>query len=222
MVNFLKGVCETIPTLQAEINSLKNVIAQNSQHSNSSSLVIDHQESPSHVPPATSAPYEEVERSRSVIISGVLESQSAISSQRALHDFSIVRELMDHLYIDANPVAIYRLGVPQNGRNRLIKLVLPASYFARTMLHRASWLRNFRVSGLFLRPSLPKQERDRRRNERLARKKPQNSSASSQFRSQPMSVSPAFHANAASVNAAPTSANHVDCPSTTIAMPLNV
>lgn len=204
MVNFLKGVCETIPTLQAEINSLKNVIAQNFQHSNSSSLVIDNQESPSHVPPATSnsvpatsAPYKEV--------------------------FSIVRELMDHLYIDdANPVAIYRLGVPQNGRNRLIKLVLPASYFARTMLHRASWLRNFRVSGLFLRPSLPKQERDRRRNERLARKKPQNSSASSQFRSQPMSVSPAFHANAASANAAPTSANHVDCPSTTIAMPLNV
>ncbi|KAK6049299.1 hypothetical protein COOONC_13196 [Cooperia oncophora] len=57
------------------------------------------------------------------------------------------------------PVSVYRLGRFDKKHPRLLKV-----------LRRAPRLKHFRVSGLFIRPSLPKSERDRLRNERVARR----------------------------------------------------
>lgn len=90
----------------------------------------------------------------------------AYSSARVIHDHNAVREIMDFLEIDCSTVAVYRLGRFDPNRSRSIKVVLPASFFARLMLRRASRLRHFRVRGLFIRRSFSKEELERRRAER--------------------------------------------------------
>ena len=69
------------------------------------------------------------------------------------------------------PISTYRMGKPNNSYDRLLKVVFPSSFFANLTLRRAPRLRNFPFkSGVFIRPSLSKEERDRlraRRDERL-------------------------------------------------------
>ncbi|KAL6743823.1 hypothetical protein Aduo_016818 [Ancylostoma duodenale] len=61
------------------------------------------------------------------------------------------------------------MGRINSNRPRLLKVILPSSYFTTLTLRRAPKLRSFSVQGIFIRPSLPKSERDRLRGLRLSR-----------------------------------------------------
>lgn len=62
------------------------------------------------------------------------------------------------------------MGIPGQGRPRLVKVVLPASRFQREAVRRAPRLRFFPPQkGIYLRPSLTKEERDRWREARLTK-----------------------------------------------------
>lgn len=68
---------------------------------------------------------------------------------------------MDYLSIECPTLAIYRLGRAIPYRRRLVKAVLPFSFHARQMLSRTCRLAHFHPAKVFLRPSLPKSERER-------------------------------------------------------------
>ncbi|KAK6030367.1 hypothetical protein OSTOST_03505, partial [Ostertagia ostertagi] len=112
--------------------------------------------SPKPIVPVISS-FEEVERRRSVIVSGVSESLDPVSSSRVMHDYHAVRDIMNFLSIDCSTISLFSL----------------SSFFAKLLLRRAPRLKHYRHSGVFLRPSLPKEERERLRTERLARRNSQ-------------------------------------------------
>ncbi|KAL6726907.1 hypothetical protein Aduo_008835 [Ancylostoma duodenale] len=104
---------------------------------------------------------EESECKRSVVIHGMYESYSPVPTLRALHDRQCVHQLLDHLNIPCIPVSVFRLGCPNPNKPRLLKVVFPSSYFARTMVRRGPNLRSFAVRGIFIRHSVPRAERER-------------------------------------------------------------
>ncbi|EYC45600.1 hypothetical protein Y032_0422g1192 [Ancylostoma ceylanicum] len=110
-------------------------------------------------PPARS--FEEIERARSIVIARIPESKSELSSARMHHDYDCIRDIMDFLAIDCSTIAVYRMGRFNVNHPRLLKIILPASFYAKQVLRRAPRLRFFKVKGLYIRPSLPKAERDR-------------------------------------------------------------
>lgn len=169
MLEHCRELAQSIDGLKAEIASLRN-ISQPVSSPNLDSSPVFVSDNPSAqtrhpVPPSTPS-YEEIERRRSIVISGLIESQARVASERVLHDYYAAREIMDHLSIDCPIVAVYRLGRPKSNAPRLVKLVLPSSFFASQMIRRAPHMRYFKVPRLYLRPSLTKQERERRRDER--------------------------------------------------------
>ncbi|KIH66059.1 hypothetical protein ANCDUO_03611 [Ancylostoma duodenale] len=136
----------------------------------------------SDVPPSSSTPnpssvlnsssstptesFGETERKRSVVIAGKVESKDSLALNRVLHDHLCVKEISDFWNVDCSAISAYRLGRYNANHPRLIKVVLPASYYARLLLRRAHRLKYSKVSGHYVRPSLPKAKRDRQRAER--------------------------------------------------------
>uniref|UniRef100_A0A7I4YG34 Transposase_22 domain-containing protein n=1 Tax=Haemonchus contortus TaxID=6289 RepID=A0A7I4YG34_HAECO len=120
------------------------------------------------VPASTEAglPYQEVERLRSVVISGVPEEKNQSTRRRLSYDYASVCNILDFLGIECNPMCVYRLGRPQIGKDRLLKVVLPSRVFQRLAVERASRLRYFTGKGIYLRESLTPEQRRRRREER--------------------------------------------------------
>ncbi|EYC02055.1 hypothetical protein Y032_0102g3458 [Ancylostoma ceylanicum] len=115
---------------------------------------------------------EETERKRSIVIAGIAECEANLSSTKVIYDNNCVRRILDHLSIQCHPVAVYRMGRINSNRPRLLKVVLPSSYYSSLTLRRAPKLKSFSVRGIFIRPSLPKCERDRLRGLRLSRSSP--------------------------------------------------
>lgn len=64
-------------------------------------------------------------------------------------------------------MAVYRLGHPFAGHNRLLKVVLPVSCFQKLAVMRAPWLRYFLDGGVLLRQSVTLEKMKRRREERI-------------------------------------------------------
>lgn len=120
------------------------------------------------VPEKSPLSYEEVERLRSVIIGGVPELKSSNTRERVSYDFQSSCNVLDFLGVECNPVSVYRLGRPDQGHNRLLKVVLPARVFQRLAVIRAPRLRFFPGGSVFLRKSLTPEQRKRRREERNA------------------------------------------------------
>lgn len=112
----------------------------------------------------------EFERRRSIVLSGIPESSASSSIERASHDTKLVHSVLDFLNIECIPCSVYRMGRPDCNRSRLIKVLLPSSKFQEVAVRRAPRLRSFFHKGVYLRPSLTKEERERRRGERLAKK----------------------------------------------------
>ncbi|KAL3073987.1 hypothetical protein niasHS_006244 [Heterodera schachtii] len=82
----------------------------------------------------------EIERRRSVVITGLPENQSETPSARAISDNNAVTGFLDQLGVETRSVVCYRMGWynkvrATNGACRPIKVVLPASSFQRTCLH---------------------------------------------------------------------------------------
>lgn len=113
------------------------------------------------------ASYEERERTRSIVISGLPESQSHTAFNRIVHDFSSTQHILDFLNVDCLPTTVYRMGKPNPSRPRLLKVILPCSRFQKTVLKLAPRLRFFSQKGIYIRPSLTFEERKLRREEHL-------------------------------------------------------
>lgn len=107
---------------------------------------------------------------RLIVLSNLPESPDNRASVRISHDLSCVRQLPDYLNIECFPTAVYRMGKPDQNRPRLIKVVLLASKFQEEAVRRAPRLRFFPLcKSIYLRPSLSREEKDRKREERVAR-----------------------------------------------------
>ncbi|KAL6726915.1 hypothetical protein Aduo_008843 [Ancylostoma duodenale] len=109
----------------------------------------------------------ETEGLRSTLIAGISERKSSFLKQELEYDYSNVMNVLFHLDIQCYPVAIYRLGRPKEGVNRLLKVVLPTTFFQPLAVQRAFWLSSFPKKGIFLRESLTASERERRKKARL-------------------------------------------------------
>ncbi|KAL6723803.1 hypothetical protein Aduo_018770 [Ancylostoma duodenale] len=79
-------------------------------------------------PPSSVDPHE-FERSRSVIISGIPELRTDNIARKLKYDYESVLNVIHHLKLECFPTAVYRLGRPEVGRNRLLKVIFPASRF---------------------------------------------------------------------------------------------
>ncbi|KAL6738118.1 hypothetical protein Aduo_011701 [Ancylostoma duodenale] len=128
--------------------------------------------SPNDVSLVSSCKCEEKERLRSVVVSGIVGCNDANAQNRINYDSDCIRKILHFLNVECAPVSFYRMGKPSKPNTkfpRLLKIVLPSSFFRNDLLRRAPRLKSFPVSGIFIRPSLPKEERERLRALRLAR-----------------------------------------------------
>ncbi|EPB72886.1 hypothetical protein ANCCEY_08022 [Ancylostoma ceylanicum] len=120
-------------------------------------------------PPRISSPasnyeaVEEKERLRSVVVFGIRESNEPSATARISHDLPCVKTIFNFLNVECMPVTIYRLGKPGQHLPRLLKIVMPSRYFQRVLLKRAPQLRFFPEKGIYIRPSLTKEEREQLR-----------------------------------------------------------
>ncbi|EYC42576.1 hypothetical protein Y032_0526g2944 [Ancylostoma ceylanicum] len=112
----------------------------------------------------------ELERQRSIVISGIPESNSSAPIERSYYDLQCVNSILNHLDVECIPCSVYRMGRYNATRGRLVKVVLPTTKFQQLAVKRASRLRSFSHKGVYLRPSLTKEERDRMRDARLAKR----------------------------------------------------
>ncbi|KAK6030381.1 hypothetical protein OSTOST_03491 [Ostertagia ostertagi] len=115
-------------------------------------------------------PFHEIERLRSIVIGGIAESISTKLRDRLSEDFHSVFSVFDYLGVKCTPVTVYRMGKNLQDRSRLLEVVL-SSRFQRMILRRAPRLRYLPQRGIFLRQSLTKGERERRRALRHGSKK---------------------------------------------------
>ena len=117
-----------------------------------------------------SPPPEDSEMPCSVVISGIRESTAPSSFERVNHDYICVNSILDFLGVECFPRSLYRMGRPSSTHYRLLKVVLPCSRSQRELLKHAPRLRFFSEKGIYIRPSLPLQERIRLREKRLKAK----------------------------------------------------
>lgn len=118
----------------------------------------------------TPSPEPDSELKRSIVLSNIPESPSSSAAAKIAHDCTCVRQILDFLDVECMPTAVYRMGKPGQSRPRLVKVVLPTSRFQSEAVKRAPRLRFFPPQkGIYLRPSLSKEERERRREDRLTR-----------------------------------------------------
>ncbi|WKX95609.1 hypothetical protein Q1695_012233 [Nippostrongylus brasiliensis] len=92
----------------------------------------------------------EVERRRSLILRGVPEQKALHIRNRIMYDYQSVINVLHFLNVDCLPLAVYRLGKPRAGYNRLLKIVLPCSRFQKMVLQRSPRLRPFPGEGTVL------------------------------------------------------------------------
>lgn len=116
--------------------------------------------------PPTSDQAEEKERKRSIVIAGLPET-SGKPSKRAADDKKNLVELFDELNVETEMVAAYRMGRPTDAdgkakpRPRLVKVVLANSHQQQRVLRYCGALKKSTAfKGVFVRPSLTKEERE--------------------------------------------------------------
>ncbi|KAK6029920.1 endonuclease/exonuclease/phosphatase family protein, partial [Ostertagia ostertagi] len=120
---------------------------------------------------------ESKEFARSLVIIGVPESSDFLVSNRLSHDWNCIRVLFNYLQIECIPLSVYRMGRPSPHRPRLLKVVLPSTKFRDEALRRAHKLKYSQFKGTYIRPSLPKAEREKLRLSNNLGHSPKNSSS---------------------------------------------
>lgn len=102
---------------------------------------------------------EEHLRLRSAVISGVTECDPSMpTSQRAWQDYETVSSILSTLKVEAVPVTVYRMGKAEQGKPRLLKVVLPTRGHLLTALKNSKSL-NSRVTHVNIRPSYTAEQR---------------------------------------------------------------
>lgn len=109
---------------------------------------------------------EEKERLRSLVIGGLPETNGNAAQRRASNK-NMVTEILDSLDVEAEAVCVYRMGKMENGRSRLLKVVMPSSGIQREVLKKSKEARGHsfhqnrgnnsifqKFTNLFIRPSL--------------------------------------------------------------------
>ncbi|KAK6018564.1 hypothetical protein OSTOST_15843, partial [Ostertagia ostertagi] len=114
------------------------------------------------------SPEVDTDLKRSIVVAGVPESQLPGSADRVRHDLHCVSTLLNFLDVECLPCHVFRMGVKSSSQPRLLKVVLPSGRFQRQVIKRAPRLRFFPHGRVFVRPSLTKEERTRRREVRQA------------------------------------------------------
>ncbi|VDO34793.1 unnamed protein product [Haemonchus placei] len=170
---------EQMDSMRKWIGSLVDENAKLKAENEKLKKMIDHHKSPhnsSFVDVLDSQPFHTLNisdddpKKRSIVIIGLPESNCGSAIDRANYDFQSVNAVLNHLEIECIPCTVYRMGRPNRDRPRLIKVVLPTSRFQQMAVRRAPRLRSSENKGIFLRPSLTREERAQLREARLAKK----------------------------------------------------
>ncbi|KAK6019291.1 hypothetical protein OSTOST_15079, partial [Ostertagia ostertagi] len=98
--------------------------------------------------------------SRSIVVSGVPEGQSPNSVDRAQHDLHCVLALLNFLGVECLPPLVFRMGVRNSSRPRLLKVILPNDRFQKEVIRLAPRLRFFPLIRSTSGPSLDFRERN--------------------------------------------------------------
>ncbi|PIC30368.1 hypothetical protein B9Z55_021629 [Caenorhabditis nigoni] len=105
---------------------------------------------------------EKKERLRSVVMLNVPELNSHFELEKNKCDLISVNLIIQYLNIGVQPMAVYRLGRQrQDGRPRLLKVVMPNSMSQRELLNRAPKLKTFNTNGhppVYVRKSMSREE----------------------------------------------------------------
>lgn len=105
-------------------------------------------------------PAEAKERARAIVVVGLPETEGKPSVRQAGDKAKLI-DLFDELDTEATIVATYRMGVKNDGKPRLTKVILGTSGQQHGVIGAAKKLKNtVKFKGVFLRPSMTKEERD--------------------------------------------------------------
>ncbi|KAL3099311.1 hypothetical protein niasHT_027213 [Heterodera trifolii] len=128
--------------------------------------------------PITAALAEQ-ERQRTLVFIGLPESNAARPSERVQEDREATTKILDHLEVEAEPTAVFRLGRydPQRTTPRPLKVVMPTPTHQHMALggwkrERARLRSQQNMARLFIRPALTKEQLKKEYEER-ARKRQQ-------------------------------------------------
>ena len=101
---------------------------------------------------------------RSVVVSDLPESDLSLPSQRLAADENQVKEILDLCKIECKPFSIFRMGRKVEGRSRLLKIEFPSKSVSGKLLRNKKSLKAVnKFSKVFIRPSMPREDRDKRK-----------------------------------------------------------
>ncbi|KAL3091470.1 hypothetical protein niasHS_004875 [Heterodera schachtii] len=126
--------------------------------------------------PITAALAEQ-ERQRTLVFIGLPESNAACPSERVHEDREATTKILDHLEVEAEPTAVFRLGRydPQRTTPRPLKVVMPTPTHQHVALggwkHERARLRSQQnMARLFIRPALTKEQLKKEYEERVRKR----------------------------------------------------
>ncbi|KAL3067815.1 hypothetical protein niasHS_016781 [Heterodera schachtii] len=126
--------------------------------------------------PITAALAEQ-ERQRTLVFIGLPESNAARPSERVQEDREVTTKILDHLEVEAEPTAVFRLGRfdPQRTTPRPLKVVMPTPTHQHMAL--GGWKRERArirsqqiMARLFIRPALTKEQLKKEYEERVRKR----------------------------------------------------
>lgn len=102
---------------------------------------------------------KEEERSRSVVIVGLAESDDRLRPSECQAELeSKVGAILDVLKVECRPSSVYRMGQRSNAKPRLVKVVLPTTTHWRLALRNARLLRHSSFKTVHIRKSMTPEE----------------------------------------------------------------
>ncbi|KAL3106164.1 hypothetical protein niasHT_020075 [Heterodera trifolii] len=126
--------------------------------------------------PITAALAEQ-ERQRTLVFIGLPESNAARPSERVQEDREATTKILDHLEVEAEPTAVFRLGRydPQRTTPRPLKVVMPTPTHQHVALggwkrERARLRSQQNMARLFIRPALTKEQLKKEYEERVRKR----------------------------------------------------
>lgn len=114
----VKELCDKINeenvALRSENLKLRQLLQSQDSHVNPhvSSSPAQSSQTPPVVSPPSYNQEQDLERARSIVLSGVPESSSMSAIERASNDLKFVHSVLDHLNVECLPCAVYRMGKP--------------------------------------------------------------------------------------------------------------
>lgn len=108
--------------------------------------------------------FTEHRHKRSIVITGLIESNSLIASQRLSDDEKTVQDILDKFDIEVRPFSVFRMGVKNPNKPRLVKVEFPSkSIVAKVMKSKSTLKSDKNFAKIYIRPSMNRTEREERR-----------------------------------------------------------